>query len=65
MTEKSTFEKVTRSERLLYGPRKLLLCGFAAEGQKNSALFWRWSSRRYTEGLAGHGAGVDSSGGPA
>jgi len=34
MTEKSTFEKVTRSERLLYGPRKLLLCGFAAEGQK-------------------------------
>lgn len=34
MTEKSTFDKVTRSERLLYGPRKLLLCGFAAEGQK-------------------------------
>jgi hypothetical protein len=34
MTEKSTFEKVTRSEKLLYGPRKLLLCGFAAESQK-------------------------------
>lgn len=34
MTDKSTFEKVTRSEKLLYGPRKLLLCGFAAESQK-------------------------------
>lgn len=34
MTEKSTFEKMTRSEKLLYGPRKLLLCGFAAESQK-------------------------------
>jgi hypothetical protein len=34
MTEKSTFEKVIRSEKLLYGPRKLLLCGFAAESRK-------------------------------
>jgi hypothetical protein len=34
MTEKSTFEKVTRSEKILYGPRKLLLCGFAAESRK-------------------------------
>lgn len=34
MTEKSTFEKVTRSEKILYGPRKLLLCGFGAESQK-------------------------------
>jgi hypothetical protein len=33
MTEKSTFEKVTRSEKILYGPRKLLLCGFAAESR--------------------------------
>ena len=33
MTEKSTFEKVTRSEKLLYGPRKLMLCGFPAVGQ--------------------------------
>jgi hypothetical protein len=33
MTEKSTFEKVTRSEKLLYGPRKLMLCGFPAAGQ--------------------------------
>jgi len=34
MTEKSTFQKVTRSDKLLYGPRKLLLCGFGAESQK-------------------------------
>jgi hypothetical protein len=34
MTEKSTFEKVTRSEKILYGPRKLLLCGFPAESRK-------------------------------
>ena len=33
MTEKSTFEKVTRTEKLLYGPRKLMLCGFPAVGQ--------------------------------
>lgn len=33
MTEKTTFEKVTRSEKLLYGPRKLLLCGFDAEAR--------------------------------
>jgi hypothetical protein len=34
MTEKSTFEKVTRSTKCLYGPRKLLLCGFTAQSQK-------------------------------
>lgn len=36
----STFEKVSRSEKLLYGPRKLLLCGFGAEPRKkfNSLL---------------------------
>lgn len=34
MTEKSTFEKVTRSEKILYGPRKLLLCGFGTEARK-------------------------------
>ncbi len=36
----SNFEKVTRSEKLLYGPRKLLLCGFGAEAQNkfNSVL---------------------------
>ncbi len=34
MPEKSSFEKVSRSEKLLYGPRKLLLCGFGAEVQK-------------------------------
>jgi hypothetical protein len=33
MTEKTKFEKVTRSEKLLYGPRRLLLCGFGAEAQ--------------------------------
>jgi hypothetical protein len=34
MAEKSTFEKVTRSEKILYGPRRLLLCGFGAESQE-------------------------------
>lgn len=34
MTEKSSFEKVSRSEKLLYGPRKLLLCGFGAEARE-------------------------------
>lgn len=36
----STFEKVSRSEKLLYGPRKLLLCGFGAEAREkfNGAL---------------------------
>jgi hypothetical protein len=34
MTDQSTFEKVTRSEKLLYGPRKLLLCGFGPEARK-------------------------------
>ena len=28
-----TFEKVTASDKLMYGPRKLLLCGFPAEAQ--------------------------------
>lgn len=27
------FQKVSRTEKPLYGPRKLLLCGFAAEAQ--------------------------------
>jgi hypothetical protein len=27
------FQKVTQSDNLLYGPRKLLLCGFAADVQ--------------------------------
>jgi hypothetical protein len=34
MPEKSAFEKVTPSQKVLYGPYKLLLCGFAAESQK-------------------------------
>ena len=34
MVEKSTFEKGTRSDKVLYGPRRLLLCGFSAEAQK-------------------------------
>ncbi len=34
MPEKSTFEKVTPSQKILYGPRKLLLCGFSAESQR-------------------------------
>jgi len=32
-----TFEKVTRSANALYGPRKLLLCGFTAAMQANFA----------------------------
>jgi hypothetical protein len=32
-----TFEKVSRSDKTLYGPRKLLLCGFAAGMQANFA----------------------------
>lgn len=31
--EKPGFEKVTASEKKLYGPRKLLLCGFEPEAQ--------------------------------
>ena len=34
MTEKATFERVARSDKLLYGPRKLLLCGFGAGARK-------------------------------
>lgn len=37
MTEPSTFQKVTVSQKPLYGPRKLLLCGFGAEAQKRFA----------------------------
>jgi hypothetical protein len=31
---KGTFEKVQRSDKLLYGPRKLLLCGFPGQAQR-------------------------------
>ena len=31
----SDFQKVTQSDEPLYGPRRLLLCGFAAEVQSN------------------------------
>ncbi|MCU0563686.1 MAG: DUF3783 domain-containing protein [Desulfobacterales bacterium] len=34
MTDNSTFEKVTRTEKSLYGPRRLLLCGFGAEARQ-------------------------------
>jgi hypothetical protein len=37
MAEKSTFEKVTSSQKPLFGPRKLLLCGFGPEAQKKFA----------------------------
>jgi len=30
MTEKSTFEKVQRTDKPMYGPAGLLLCGFPA-----------------------------------
>jgi hypothetical protein len=32
------FEKLTRTDALLYGPRKLLLCGFAAAAQPKFKL---------------------------
>ena len=31
----ATFEKVSRSDKRLYGPPKLLLCGFSADVQSN------------------------------
>jgi len=31
------FEKMSRSDRLLYGPEKLLLCGFASDAQPKLA----------------------------
>jgi hypothetical protein len=32
MTDASTFSRVTRTAKPLYGPRTLLICGFTAEG---------------------------------
>jgi hypothetical protein len=33
MNDTSTFSRVTRTSQALYGPRKLLICGFTPEGQ--------------------------------
>jgi len=33
MNESSPFSRVSRTSQVLYGPRKLLICGFTAEGQ--------------------------------
>lgn len=33
MNDASQFSRVTRSSRPLYGPRRLLICGFTSEGQ--------------------------------
>ena len=33
MNEPSTFSQVTHSSQVLYGPRRLLICGFTPEGQ--------------------------------
>jgi len=33
MNDASQFSRVTRSSRPLYGPRKLLICGFTSDGQ--------------------------------
>jgi hypothetical protein len=30
---KSSFEKITQSQKVLYGPRRILLCGFDSKGQ--------------------------------
>jgi len=37
MTENATFEKVSPSDKPLYGPRGLLLCGFSEKVQPNFA----------------------------
>ncbi|MCK7469823.1 MAG: hypothetical protein MZU95_02750 [Desulfomicrobium escambiense] len=56
MTETSTFEKVTRSEKILYGPRKLLLCGFRAEARQSSTrVLGMVGTGRCAEGLGDHG----------
>jgi hypothetical protein len=44
--EKTTFEKVSRSDKPLYGPRRLLLCGFASGAQA------RFAGRLETAGIA-------------
>jgi len=33
MNDSSSFSRVARTSQALYGPRKLLICGFTAEGQ--------------------------------
>ena len=33
MNDTSAFSRVTRTSQALYGPRKLLICGFTPEGQ--------------------------------
>lgn len=33
MNDSSTFSRVSRTSQALYGPRKLLICGFTKEGQ--------------------------------
>ena len=33
MTDDASFEKISQNEQKIYGPRKLLLCGFAPEAQ--------------------------------
>lgn len=33
MSDSSTFSKVSQTSQALYGPRKLLICGFTPEGQ--------------------------------
>lgn len=32
MNDSSTFSRVSRTSQVLYGPRKLLICGFTSEG---------------------------------
>lgn len=33
MNDKATFSRISRTSQPLYGPRKLLICGFTPEGQ--------------------------------
>ena len=33
MSDDASFEKISQNDQKIYGPRKLLLCGFAAEAQ--------------------------------
>ncbi|MFO7706980.1 MAG: DUF3783 domain-containing protein [Desulfobacterales bacterium] len=38
MAENPTFEKMTLSRKPLFGPRRLILCGFAAEAQQKFSV---------------------------
>ena len=57
MNDAAQFSRVTRSSRPLYGPRKLLVCGFTPEGQ--SALGEVISASTITDLPAIYAASID------